>query len=335
MAIPTKEKTWQAVVVRQLPTGSNHETCRRLIYALKLAFLTAGWTVARSCNGSSFADSDLWDAWSKVTWNVASSARSWIVLRAPVALHPTLYLLIETAASEGTHAESPRGIYCSYSLGVAYTGGSTTARPTAAGEVVLRTGQRDNVAGRWLYNSGAPDLISTFNLAYASDGTAIRCQFCNAAASPTYYSFFDLQRAVDLVGGGVWDADPVSGLWVHQPLYANLNDAASATAKLAGTAVTAVCATLGWITSMAGENQLIANEIGGLGWPMTEILLWAQTVGKRGPYGRLRDLFFGSTAISNGTTYPASGDREWVQFGHLVMAWNGLPGVPGTIPDIC
>jgi len=333
VAIPVKEKTWSAVVYRRTATGNIITNHQYMMYNWKTAFLTAGWTVARSCDGVSVADADLWDGYTKCVWNTGSTARSWIVLRAPVAMHPAMYVLIGLCGVAGTNGNNYQIIYSSYSFTTAYTGGSTTTLPTAAGEVVIRTGTFAT-GGYWLGGT-ASDVIMSFNAAYSSDGTCFRTVFCTFAASPSGVGFFDFERAVDLIGAASWDANPVAVVGAYQPLYSNLNDAAAWTAKLAGTAVTAYAATLGYGAAMLGENQTHANETGGLGWNMTEIILVSATVGWRGPFGRLRDLYFGSTGNPNGSTHPDSGDMEFVQFGHVVMAWDGVPGVPGTPPDIC
>jgi hypothetical protein len=343
MALPTKERTFGAVVVRQDPTGDTHENHRRLMYALKGAFLTAGWTVERSCDASSVAASDLWDAWSKVTWNVSSQPRSWIVFRPPAALHNTMRLLVSCECQYTSNSEAYRSIYVSWSVDAAgYTGGSTTVKPTAVGEIVIRDGVRDNSTGRWLANTNTNVTLS-FNLAYATDGSGIRCFLNSASASPSYASFFVLDTGHNmLTPTSDWDATyPVVGLWVYQPTAAYVNRVVvNPVARLNGTAVAAFFATLAYGAADStpfthGERQSVANDNGGLGWPMTEIVLVSNTLTRRGAFGRIKDLFFGDIYVSHGTTYPASGDREFAQFGHIVTAWNGTPGVPGTAVDIC
>lgn len=43
----------------------------------------------------------------------------------------------------------------------------------------------------------------------------------------------------------------------------------------------------------------------------------------RGRFGRLFDLWYGSTRRQTGDTYPNDNTRQFAQFGALVVPWNG------------
>ena len=39
--------------------------------------------------------------------------------------------------------------------------------------------------------------------------------------------------------------------------------------------------------------------------------------------GSVYDLWYGSTAVGQGDTYPNDSTRQFVQFGHFIFPWNG------------
>lgn len=337
MALPTKERTWNSIVYSLPGTGSRPENGGKVFYALKEALLTANWTVVKSCDRSSVSGIgvDLWTDYTKVLWDTAGNTlHSWIVLQAPATLHSSLQLLIGTWCTTNWGSDDVVAyITAKYSFDPAgFTGGTTSADPTAPNTVTLRSGVFNNNDGRWAnqVNDGAAN--NSFNFIYSSDGEAFRCFFCvNGAAA----SFFCFERAEDLLGGSYWDTEPVIGIWPYQPSYAELNDASKFTANLDGTPVVARAATLGWGAAMYGQNQNLADEIGDGGWSLNDIFLVSTTTGSRGKFGRIKDLFFTATSPPNGSTMPLTGEwRQFAKFGDLVTAWDGTPSVQGTAPDI-
>jgi hypothetical protein len=71
-----------------------------------------------------------------------------------------------------------------------------------------------------------------------------------------------------------------------------------------------------------GVKQNFANDVDGT-FPMIPIALASQSGGMRGRIGQLVDAWYGSTIINEGTTYPSDVTRQFVQFGHLILPWDG------------
>jgi len=336
MALPTKERTWNTIVFNQPATGSRAENGGRVLYALKQAFLTAGWTVVRSCDRTSVSASDLWTDYTKVLWDTLGGTwHSWIVLQAPASLHTSLQLLISPFCNDNWGSEDVIvHMTAKFSFNPAgFSGGSTTEDPTASGTVTLRNGQNSNPASAWQNNVNDGAANHAFNFAYSTDGEALRCWICvNGAVA----SVILIEHAEDLLGGSYWGTEPVIVAWAYQPTYASFNDAAAIYANLDGTPVAVCAATLGWSTAMYGENYTFADEVGDGGWALNDVYLISTTVGSRGKIGRIKDLFFISSSPPNGATMPndVGETRQFVKFGAFVAAWDGTELVQGTAPDM-
>ena len=314
MALPTKEKTWNAIVARVNGTGNHLENHRRILFAVKAAFLTAGWTVIRSCDKVTVDASDLWVDWEDVNWVSGGDFKhSWIVLQAPAAMHSSLQVLLSGYTNS---YNTPEYITAKYSFDAAGfdTGGTTAADPTAIASVTLKSGLINQDSGRWFINTTSPTANFAMNFAYSSDGTSVRCFFC---VNGSIASFFSFNRAEDLIGGAYWGTDPVVVGWPYLARYSHVNDAAGFTANLNGTPISAVGATLGWGSAMNGQNHNFQEEIGGGGYPIDDIYYIATTAGSRGRFGRAIDMFYGAPSVSNGSTFPddVGETRHFAQFG--------------------
>lgn len=87
------------------------------------------WTVTRSSDGSSVADGDLWGNTfdpSKLVRATAGVAHSWIVLKAPATLSPSLYIVFDCS---GSSDYSFMAVARFSQIG--YPGGTVTNAPTA------------------------------------------------------------------------------------------------------------------------------------------------------------------------------------------------------------
>ncbi len=105
------------------------------LYAFKEAFKSAGWT----CEGSSSSvaagmdGTDRWASAANLVWAAGGVAHSWIVLKSPAGYLPNskyVYLML----SCGTGASNQYQANISFGSG-AFTGGTTTADPSAPGQV--------------------------------------------------------------------------------------------------------------------------------------------------------------------------------------------------------
>lgn len=108
------------------------EQAQTVLLAIKNNYVSAGWTVQGSSNASA-AGYDAVDRWSTIAdlaWNTAGNAHSWIVLRSP-ANYPSasgsIWLLLSCSPAVATDYHRVRVTPASS----AFSGGSTTASPTA------------------------------------------------------------------------------------------------------------------------------------------------------------------------------------------------------------
>lgn len=108
------------------------DQAREVLLAFKNAYKGAGWTVEGSSDGTT-AGMDATDRWSTVTdltWDTAGNAHSWIVIRSPVNYPSTgkgIWLMLSCSPTVATQYHNVRITPAS----AAFTGGSTTADPTA------------------------------------------------------------------------------------------------------------------------------------------------------------------------------------------------------------
>ena len=141
MALPVLAKTWQFQVNGTLPMLPGSKALIQntaLVFAIKnglVGFGTAPWVVRYSCNsvtaGTAGDGVDRWATVANLVWNNAGAAHSWMVLR-QTGIHSTYEILLSLEPLSSTNlivAQSDVG----------FTGGTTTARPTATDEYILGT----------------------------------------------------------------------------------------------------------------------------------------------------------------------------------------------------
>lgn len=124
---------------------------KRFLVGQQPVDLTGAWTVDRSCDSVTAPDAtDQWTDASKVVFGVdGSQPLSWIVLKAPSGLQGVndVWLLI---VADNTNADANPDKVDMYVSNAAYTGGSTTARPTTTGT------ENTLVSNIWLKPTFAP-----------------------------------------------------------------------------------------------------------------------------------------------------------------------------------
>ena len=148
----TFEKTWQKLHNTAMSTTSGTVSDQNFVFFMK-AFLmgqyagqagwTGLWTLVDCSDGSSHAASDLWgstfDA-AKIVNATAGNPHSWVELCRDDPDGNTWYLIIDCCHNSYQH---------DYIFALsAFTGGSTTARPTSTDEFSFVTStSSDNVVG--------------------------------------------------------------------------------------------------------------------------------------------------------------------------------------------
>jgi len=92
--------------------------------------------------------------------------------------------------------------------------------------------------------------------------------------------------------------------------------------RTTGGAMNAYLSCEGFGDKAFGQQMLVSNELDGF-WPFTPIGVVSNSAGSRGRLGTAYDLWYGSTAIGDGDTYPADTSRQFAQFGHFIFPWDG------------
>lgn len=319
MSLPTLVRTWQTSCNNaQAALGSALADNRGLLIAIKNQMLTFGtnpWTVRYSCNSTTAGTAgDGVDRWAStpanLVWQGAGSAHSWIVLQqSGIATGFQLLLSCEGSSASG----SIMVIVVSPSAG--FTGGTTTARPTATDEQVL-------VNGVGWGGVGTVDQSARWSVEQSTDGAGTRIVTC-AGGAVTGIAFFE--QPANVVTG--WSSPSVS-LWVNGTgtlanfsTYGNSKGRIGATSANLGISCegTAGTAALGPADAVFGN---IANEVSGE-WPFWPLGIDCSTAGVRGRHGTLVDLWFGSSNVPSGDSYPATGTTgQFAQFGVLIIPWN-------------
>jgi hypothetical protein len=310
--LPTKAKTWlYDVNVVYATTGDALTDHRQLLRGLKdsLKGFAGGWTHVASSNGSSTSTStDLWGTNADLVWDETGNAHSWIVL-AQTGLASTFQLLIDLNNGSWTNLTMA---FTTSSGG--FTGGSTTAAPDdATNKVTLLTaatqswisGLATARAHAWQSNDGQCTRV----VVYVSNLPVLFWLFDRASGgvsgwSPAVFAAVS-QATSNVLRYADWWA---SASWVH--------------GRTSGGVANAYLSCEGMNGGGLGETILVANELDSA-WPFLPIGIVSNTPGSRGRLGTVYDLWYGSTAIGHGDTYPDDSTRQFAQFGHLIFPWNG------------
>lgn len=131
-------KTWTSTLNVSLGSDTDQGVqYATFMLAWVAQLIAAGWTVVRSSNGVTVANSNLWAVLADIVWGGAAQARSWIVLQAPVGwgapstgLRFHIFIDCRNTAPDTTPQEYFAGLST-----LAYTGGTTSAAPTTTGAV--------------------------------------------------------------------------------------------------------------------------------------------------------------------------------------------------------
>lgn len=329
MAFPTLSKTPQFIRNYAIAaTGAVLTTNRTIVKAFKDIFINSAfgwvdstnasitpsnmWAVRYSCDsvvaGVAGDGVDRWDAITDLVWANAGTAHSWIVLR-QTAIDTNCEILISCEGSNGNG--SVLTIVLSPSAG--FTGGTTTARPTATDEIVALS---NNSFG----GSSNTDANVKLHAIKSSDGQYWRI-FCanggqiNTAIiiekAPALHSSWTHQ-GVCLVQGGSAATNVLTQNALNSSANFNARGASSMTMFLAGPAAASAQTNV----TITSANDLSSE------WPFIPQQLFSNTASNKGLHGYLSDVWYGSTTVVSGSTAPTTGTQhQFVQLGSLIFPW--------------
>lgn len=316
MTMPTVTKTYQ---ISQGIYGSGSvllDDARALHLGLKnilIGFGLAPWTVQGSSN-SVAAGMDAVDRWStasNLVWQSPGSAHSWIVLR-QTGISATFELCVDlvplsAAGGNATIVVSPN----------AFSGGSTTARPTAVNERVLINQTSFLVASSYIPN-GMVVMQST-------DGSVTRVLVMTKEGYISPYMAFEVPK------------NPVAGWtdpWLALTYTATANIGVPTSVTLSNTArYVGRVGTTDFTAFLGGEgyNGILLHKLNRQNsytknYPTSAISVLSETAGARGRLGELMDVWWVTTSNSDLTQislWPDGVSRAFIQMGDMLFPWDG------------
>jgi hypothetical protein len=350
MGLPVLDKSWSFVTnvaLKERDPASTGVAAQPsygyILHTIKTQLLAWGWTVEMSCNKLTYGASDLWAAYTDIWWNTTGNPFSWIVLKktdaAGVGKH--LYLLLSC------HDSSPYmlGGYASYS---AFTGGSTTTRPTSTGEyLILRPSggaAPQNTYGWWItqpswfdpdwpsYPSRGPDAV--LHAMRSSDGECERFVVLINNVTAAYIAFDRIKNPPTGM------THPLAITWTGDTFVDNGGVLQFLTMNRGGYMGTptgtrpythfyhnglwgdAYWGSEGHVATCLGERIPYANEIDG-GYAMCPVSLVSNSPQLKGHHGFLYDIWWGSIEMRTGDTYPGDETAQFVKFTDVILPWDG------------
>jgi len=319
MALPVLTKTWQISPNNTITSaGSVLLTDSRVWWTIKeqlIGFGTLPWTVRGSSNGTT-AGMDAVDRWvteTDIVKNFAGSAHSWIVLR-QTGIATNFEICIDANHSAGwlgTFVVSPSA---------GFTGGSTTARPTATDEMILLNtttwgsqfdGQHQIHA--WQSTDGASTIVQVWR---SGTNQSLFLLLCKPNDPVTGWSNPSFSAVVANNGNAI--AAPYSTFWTSSGAGPVRGRAPSGIIfiNFGGEAITnagnPAAISLNAASTFSGE------------WPFFPIGGSTFTSPNNSRLGVVPDLWWKANAINDGDTFPNNPSvRQFVAAGGFIFPWLG------------
>lgn len=319
MTLPSLTKTYQFNVNQKLVAAQGAASASKLIRTIKNSLTGFGlspWTTQYSCNsvaaGTAGDGVDRWTTDANIVWAAAASPHSWYVLR-QTGIATNFELCIDCLASQNmTTVISPSA---------AFSGGTTTARPTAADEIVVSSNTY------WGFNSVA--VIHFLHVMQSTDGAVTRLVINNNYNSsaglpalknmgfwsfekPTLPSTGWTNPSASLVLGGN-NAEVITSANLFQA--ANLKGKAASSMTMFYSCETRNNAAL--FNVFTNPNDFSGE------FPMLTIGIYSDTASNIGRHARATDMYYGLANLPAGFTYPTDGSNQFAQFGVIILPWNG------------
>lgn len=324
MAMPSVDKTYQFAQQFIGGSGSYQTDCKYLWWYFKevlKGFGTAPWTVTGSSDTTT-AGMDGNDRWTDISKLVTASTAtaSWIVLR-QTGVGTNFEICIHLRLSGST-------AYNNVAIGVSYagfTGGSTTARPTATDEQF------------WYSATSAmrPGQAFAYNILafHSTDGEVNRVIFLDESGEPAMY--FAAEKPKNPVSG--WTTP-----WLASYFYTSagtpafgtaLNTSARYIGRNGSTNFTAYLSGEGYISSLLTARNRQSSITGK--HLVSSMGVVSETSGVRGRIGQVYDMWWvprlGAANLIN--LWPDDSTRKYIQVVDCLLPWNGLNSSPGTAPN--
>lgn len=239
---------------------------------------------------------------------------SWVVLQ-QTEINPNFQVCLCTGNHGANYYQTDS--YVSPVAGFTLTGLVTTAAPLASDRA-----QFHNSAGgstQWNYSNGSAfDFVLT--VAMSTDG---QCTRVMGFLGNVMRMFWLWDKPKNPVSGWTNPAiilmNPNSG--VIPTAYTELTDQAQVLGRIGSTWAYFYVTTEFYVNAALGENLFYPNQITGE-YQLTPCGLATSTPGVYGRHGEIYDLWYTSGNMFSGTSFPAAGNRQFVNIVYLVHPWN-------------
>lgn len=372
MGLPTLNKTWRILPnVVLATTGVASSDCQQLLFTIKDLLVTPGnytwfdangdsatappaWTVSRSSDSSSVANSDLWTDRTKLVHADSSTAHSWIVLNNS-AISANFRMCLDYCGGgggagnyhkmyPGNEGANPAtsGFGGLYATGVplsTFTDGTITDRARGSSEIQLYN--RRSAGQLWMGRTGTfQAVVHAFR---STDGQCTRVVYYTGGACVGFL-FVDVPQ-YPAAGAYTWNSwnVPFVGGWFCTQDYtiatqnALRSDTASSPAWLyyynsMSTVGTGSTQQIYWTSpayatdsATLGSNTATINAVNSVSgkYPMSPIGLSVNSGADKAFLGMLSDIWAVPTVLADGDCFPAAGTRKFVVFGDFAFPWCG------------
>lgn len=328
MSLPVLDKTWQFAHVSNTLSGIETTDINDFFLKVKDAAKAFGLhplTVVGSSDSSTsnMSGTDLLSGQPAMVHDSAGNPHTWIVLKLDQ---------IATSAEvcfDFDHSETDRIDIVVSTAG--FTGGSTTARPTATDEIVLLS--NNSWTGMLGSGDGSGGQLRG-HIMLSSDGQCFRVVVAN---NGIVGGFLLIDKPGQAVTG--W-TNPMISVAKSTGRLDNTSDNVLTVAQWYTNAIFSARGPIGsmplyptfespanFFTVLTKRNA--ANEISGE-YPLARIGLWHDTTaGQRGRHGYVFDLFFTNQVLQNGDTLPSDSSKQFVVFGDAAFPGDGTDWATG------
>ena len=329
MPVPNLEKTWLFSVNNVVTSSAIYQNDFKALFlgiknTMKTLVTGSPWTVIGSSDASTAGidGTDRLTSLAKIVY-ATSGGRSWLVLQQS-AIAPNYQILFDFSVSNAYD------MVIKVSPAVGFSGGSTTASPTASDSITV------NPEGifSWYtlyYNNSTNYTPVMFNVWASDDGTATRIG-CVHNGVPMGLLMFEKPKNVV----SQWTNPSVSTSMIQ---YNYGNNAWEIHLYSESRFASAISGSTAWHTALVfshptydATNLGVPNYLRGYNtftteYEMLNIGLYCTTIGRRGKQGDLSDIWVGHGSVPNGSTFPTDDSRKFVKWGIFILPWNGIDRV--------
>jgi hypothetical protein len=355
MPVPALQKTWRFNINRTQRGNLNLPWHQEMMLKIKAALIGDGlwdtvptgiWTVHSSSNGSVADTSDNWNTAADIVSDQEGDAHSWIVFNTGIN-GGVAQFMINMNNNEDSNANAQiEQITCFFSWTGGFSGGTTLVRPTASDESLnIAMAGGDQEGGPWAGQVTGNPRGTAWHMLMSDDGQEMRLFLYRDTQNYAFWGLGTLNDSpfTENWWGAVWSqanqqlqvlGTTVQGMWLHRGIpatpHAMVEDGSCSPTYI------------GYAADQVDANPFNAQSVGGFGDEVRaeavfgEISLWATgdsitgafataaQVGRRGPKGRIKDLWITTNATQIGALFPADGSRAYHQYGANVTGpWDG------------